>query len=97
MRWSAPALKSPEQMEKHRGSIKVGMLLKRLNDHASGKNKMTTTQLRAADILLARSMPTLSSTEVTGKDGGPLKLDISADDRVTRLMQLLAVAKAKQG
>ena len=84
-------------MEKHRGSIRVAFLLKRLQNHANGKNKMSTTQLRAADILLSRSMPTLTATEVTGKDGGPIKVDISADERVTRLMQLLAVAKAKQG
>jgi hypothetical protein len=40
------------------------MIINRLVDHALGECEMTSTQVRAADILLKKVMPDLSSTEV---------------------------------
>ena len=56
--------------EKIRASIKTGLLVKRLENHALGDKAeegfkdMTQTQLKAAEILLQRTMPTLSSSEI---------------------------------
>jgi hypothetical protein len=45
--------------------IQLSMLLNRLQDHASGKIEMSPTQVRAAEILLRKVAPDLSSTDAT--------------------------------
>ena len=35
---------------------------------------MASTQIRAAEILLNRTVPTLTSTQLTGADGGAVKI-----------------------
>jgi len=46
--------------------IKTGQLLTRLQNHTLGKLKvpMTASQIRAAEILLARTLPTLQAMQV---------------------------------
>jgi len=46
--------------EKTREKIQTSMLLNALQDHVLGKNKMKTTQIRAAEILLKKSLPDLA-------------------------------------
>jgi len=63
------------QTDNCRKAIQTTKLLQRLQDHAlneSEKEVMTSTQIRAAQILLDRALPMLSAVEVTGQDGGPL-------------------------
>lgn len=50
-----------------RESIQASSLLKRLKDHADGKleKPMDATQIKAAEIILARLVPTLSAVEQT--------------------------------
>ncbi len=55
-----------------KAKIQVAVLGARLYDHALGKNEMTPTQIKAADILLRKLVPDLGRTEVTGADGGAL-------------------------
>jgi len=55
-----------ELHEKWRAKIKASMLLNRLRDHALGKVEMTPTQVRAAEILLKKSLPDLQSIEHSG-------------------------------
>lgn len=57
-----------------RQRIRVSQLLNRLNNHAAGKCEMSQTQVRAAEILLKKSLPDLSSVEMTGEGGGPLQI-----------------------
>jgi hypothetical protein len=52
------------------------MLLNRLSDHASGKAEMSRTQVMAAQILLRKVLPDLTSTELAGQDGAPLAVHI---------------------
>lgn len=62
-----------------RDKEKIGALMKRLRDHAEGKNEMTVTQIRAAQIYLGKTVPDLARTEMTGKDGKdliPAKVEI---------------------
>jgi hypothetical protein len=49
----------------HRESIRVSMLLNRLQDHVDGKVEMSQTQLRAAEVLLRKAMPDLKATDIT--------------------------------
>jgi hypothetical protein len=42
------------------------MLIKRVYGHAIGEVEMTQTQLRAAEILLKKTLPDLQSIEHTG-------------------------------
>lgn len=51
-----------------RTRIRVGMLGKRLQDHALGllEKPMDATQIRAAEILLKKAVPDLSAVEHSG-------------------------------
>jgi hypothetical protein len=59
-----------------RQRIQTTKLAKALQDHVFGKNKMTSTQVRAAEVLLARTLPTLTQTELN-VDGQLGTYDIS--------------------
>jgi hypothetical protein len=60
-----------------RRKIQVGNLLKVLTDHAlDGKFDLSQTRIKAIEILLRKSMPDLSSVEMTGADGGALQINI---------------------
>jgi len=54
--------------ERQREKIKVGLLLKRLEDNALGKliPEMTPGQIRSAETCLRKAMPDLQSVEHTG-------------------------------
>lgn len=49
--------------EDWKNRIRVGMLLERLQKHASGTLEMSSTQIKAAEILLRKSMPDLSASD----------------------------------
>jgi hypothetical protein len=57
-----------------RDRIQTSQLVVRLQNQALGrlKHPMTRDQLRAAEILLRKSLPDLQQVQVTGEDGGPL-------------------------
>lgn len=60
----------------HRTKIANSQILKRLIECAEGDVEMTPTQATVALGLLRKVMPDLSSTTVSGEDGGPLKVVI---------------------
>jgi hypothetical protein len=60
--------------DRHRDAIQVGRLLERLQKVAHGEIQMTQTALKAAEILLRKSLPDLSSVELTGADGGAIQV-----------------------
>ena len=55
-----------------RMKIQASQLVNRLTDHALGEVELSSTQVRAIEILLRKSIPDLTSVEMTGADGGPL-------------------------
>lgn len=57
-----------------RTKIQASMILNRLHDCVSGKLELTSNQVKAAQILLAKAIPDLQRTELTGKDGKDLQL-----------------------
>jgi hypothetical protein len=59
-----------------RARIQTTQLVKRLQDHVHGKVKLSSTQVRAAEVLLARTLPTLTQTDLN-VDGQLGTFDIS--------------------
>ena len=46
--------------------IQASQLINRLSGHAVGEIEMTPTQIKAAEILLKKSLPDLQSVDLTG-------------------------------
>jgi hypothetical protein len=67
----------PYHVESTRAKIQVGVLVDLLHKHADGRdceNPMTATRLKAAEILLKKAVPDISSVEWTGELSGELKV-----------------------
>lgn len=54
----------PEHQDEVRAKIQAGALVRRLQDHASGLIEMTPTQIKAAEILLSKSLSSLQAVEI---------------------------------
>lgn len=52
-----------EKQDKWRESISTTKILKSLQNHIDGKSEMKSTQIRAAEILLNRTLPLLKQLE----------------------------------
>jgi len=50
-----------------RAGIQVAMIRNRLQDHVRGKIELSATQIRAAEVLLRKVIPDLSSVQHTGE------------------------------
>jgi hypothetical protein len=61
--------------EKTKRLIQASQLLNRLNSHAIGEVEMTASQVNAARIVIGKSIPDLKAIELTGEDGGPLRVE----------------------
>lgn len=56
-----------------RSKIQASQLINVLQNHAlKGGKAIPATRLKAIEILLKKSLPDLSSVELTGPNGGPL-------------------------
>lgn len=66
---------TPELREDWRNKIKTSMLLNRLMEHVLGECEMSATQVKAAETLLKKTLPDIKAMELTGSDGGPVKVD----------------------
>jgi hypothetical protein len=55
--------------DRWRERIRIGVLIKRLDDHAVGNIEMTPTQIKATEILLRKVAPDL--TAISGDPNGP--------------------------
>ncbi len=54
---------NPEHDERTRAKIQTSQIINRLEKHVKGEVKMTATQVRAADILLRKTLPDLQSVQ----------------------------------
>jgi len=59
-----PARLNPEHDTRTRSKIQTSQLVNRLMKHANGKCEMSQTQVRAAEILLRKTLPDLNATEM---------------------------------
>lgn len=71
-----PAL-NRRHLESTRARIQAAKLIDRLDAAAMGEVDLTPQQVRAIEILLKKTLPDLSATELSGADGGPLQANIN--------------------
>ena len=67
---------TPRLSNEWRERIKSGLILSRLEQAALGELEMSPAALKAAEIVLRKTLPDLARTEVTGDAGGPQELVI---------------------
>ncbi len=58
-----------QHTEEARNKIRSTLVLKKLMAHVLEDAEMSATQIRAAEILLKKTVPDLSATQITGGDG----------------------------
>ena len=58
--------------ESWKAKISTTKLAQRLTDHVDGRIELSSTQVRAAEILLRKLVPDLSSVSGPGEDGAHL-------------------------
>jgi hypothetical protein len=56
-----------------RAKIQSSQIINRLQNHLDGEVNLSPTQVKAAEILLKKSIPDLSSTELTGDPDKPIR------------------------
>ena len=61
----AARINKTEITESWKQKISVSMLMNRLKDHADGKIELQQTQLKAIELILQRTVPSLSAVEQT--------------------------------
>ena len=64
-----------------RKKIQVGQLIKVLEDHAlsDSEKELSASRLKAIQLLLNKSLPDLSSMQLTGDDEKPLVMEHNVD------------------
>ena len=62
-----PGRKTPFLDQRLREKIQASMLIRALHDCVEGRNKMTSVQVRAAEVLLKKVVPDLSAVEHSGE------------------------------
>lgn len=67
---------NPKHDEATRQKIQTSQLVNRLQDHVNGVAELSQTQVRAAEILLKKTLPDLSATEMSGELAVPLVTNI---------------------
>lgn len=63
----------PRHQDEVRAKIQASQIINRLQNHLDGEVELSQTQVRAAEILLRKSIPDLASTELTGDPDKPLR------------------------
>lgn len=75
--------------------IQVGNLMGRLHAHAEGILDMSSTQIKAADILLRKVIPDVARSEVTGADGKDLIPNLSEAELEARIKSITEQLQAE--
>jgi hypothetical protein len=84
---------SPARAEMWRAGVRIGLIRNRLMKHFLGELELTTTQLKAAEILISKTLPNLAAVEHTGAGGSPLEmLLVSYNDSLQVQPKALPVA-----
>lgn len=58
--------------EETRAKIQTSQLLNRLNDHVFNGVEISSTQMKAIEVLLRKTLPDLSSVEISGDADNPV-------------------------
>lgn len=73
---SITAKLNPRHQQLIRDKINSGLLVERLTECALGQLELTSQQMKAIEILLKKSVPDLSSVEMTGDANAPVLLKV---------------------
>ena len=65
---------NPRHSDEIRQKIQASVLVYRLHQHAIGELDMTSTQIKAAETLLDRSVPKLQSIQHSGDEDHPIAI-----------------------
>ena len=63
----------PRHQDEVRAKIQSSQIINRLQNHLDGEVELTSTQVKAAEILLRKSIPDLSATELSTDPNKPLR------------------------
>jgi hypothetical protein len=69
---SITAKLNPRHQQLIRDKINAALLVERLTECALGQTELTSQQMKAIEILLKKSVPDLSSVELTGDADAPV-------------------------
>lgn len=69
---SITAKLNPRHQQLIRDKINAALLVERLTECALGQTELTSQQMKAIEILLKKSVPDLSSVEMTGDADAPV-------------------------
>lgn len=83
--------------ESVREKIKASQLINRLTDHALNGVELSSTQVKAIEILLKKSIPDLSAVEVSGELNGTHSHSYSIDAKSLSTQTLKELIEARAG
>lgn len=63
---------NPKHDQRTREKIQTSQLVNRLMAHVNGEVELTSTQVRAAEVLLKKTLPDLSATELSNDPHNPV-------------------------
>lgn len=68
----------PRHQDEIRQKIQTSQLVNRLQNHAlsEGEEEISNSRMKAIEILLRKSLPDLTSTEITGDPENPLVTEL---------------------
>ena len=69
--------------EEVRLKIQASQLINRLTDHALGNLDLSSSQIKAIEILLKKTLPDLTQVQGTGEDGEHLHRDVTRIELTT--------------
>ena len=64
----------PKHSDEVRAKIQASMLIRGLQDNFEGKKNLTSGQIKSAEILLRKSVPDLSSIELSSDPDKPVQI-----------------------
>jgi hypothetical protein len=73
---SITAKLNPRHQQLIRDKINAGLLVEQLHGCAMGEIELTSQQMKAIEILLKKSVPDLSSVELSGDADAPVLLKV---------------------
>jgi hypothetical protein len=65
----------PRHDARTRAKIQTSQLINRLKDHVFGKVELSPTQVRAAEVLLRKSLPDLQNVTLSGDADNPVRFE----------------------
>ncbi len=74
-----------QQSELVREKIRISQIVNRLQDHAEGNCDMSATQVKAAQVLLDRVLPTISVQDITTNQAD----QTTYQDKINALVELV--------